>query len=460
MSFNTALSGLNAASSDLGVISNNVANASTTGFKGSRAEFADIYATSALGGSSTAIGSGVLLSNVAQQFNQGNLEFTDNTLDMAINGEGFFTLSADASTLNQSSLYSRAGNFSVDADGYIVNGQGLYLQGFPVNSADGTISSTQTQSLTLPSAAGTPSATTEIKLGVNLPAGVSGQDPLGFNPADSTTFSASTTLTAYDSLGTPRLTTAYFVKNETASGTYPANSWSVFHYIEGDENAAGIKVPMSIPLNTVAAAAAVPPITTGTATNGDQFATLQFDGNGTLTSPTAGTMISSIAGGIPGPAGTSFSNGANAMSLDFDYGNNGSTQVNAAFNVSLLGQDGRTTGQLSGLEINEKGVIQANYTNGSQEFLGVIALSKFQNPQGLRAVGSTAWEQSLSSGTALPGEPGTNGFGKIQSGALESSNVDLTEQLVKLITAQRNFQANAKSIETASAVTQSVLQLR
>ncbi|MCW8825837.1 MAG: flagellar hook-basal body complex protein, partial [Gammaproteobacteria bacterium] len=214
MSFNTALSGLNAASSELGVISNNVANSSTVGFKGSRAEFSDVYATSALGSGSTAIGSGVLLSEVAQQFKQGNLEFTESTLDMAVSGEGFFILHPNQNV--QTAVFSRAGAFQVDADGYVVNAAGQYLQALPVNP-DGTVTSTSlssTLNLQLPQTAGSPSATTEVELGANFQADATALNPNNFDPNQATTYTSSTSLTVYDSLGNSHITTFYFVKDD------------------------------------------------------------------------------------------------------------------------------------------------------------------------------------------------------------------------------------------------------
>ncbi len=436
MSFNTALSGLNAASAELGVVSNNVANSSTIGFKESRTEFADVYSVSALGSSSTAIGSGVLLSNVAQQFNQGNLEFTDNTLDMAISGEGFFTISPSATA--QEVFYSRAGNFSVDANGYVVNSQGYFLQAYPVNP-DGSVSSTTTQPLTLPSASGVPQASTEIELGMNLPSSGTASDPANFDPANTATYTSSTSLTVYDSLGASHLSTTYFVKDINN-----ANTWAAFHYVDG--------VPVDLnndqgQANYDTEGDAVPDTTA-------DYVTLQFNGAGALTGTTPAVVQTDPANLI------TFANGAANMSLILDFASNSPTQFASPFNVTTLSQDGHTTGKLSGLDVGDTGLIQANYTNGTSTPLGVITLSKFPNPQGLRQVGNTAWEESLESGTVLPGRAGNGGFGLIRSGALEGSNVDLTEQLVKLITAQRNFQANAKSIETNSAVTQTIIQLR
>jgi flagellar hook protein FlgE len=512
MSFNTALSGLNAASSELGVVSNNVANSSTVGFKGSRAEFSDVYATSALGSSNTAIGSGVLLSEVAQQFKQGNMEFTESTLDLAVSGEGFFIMHPNQNS--QNAVYTRAGAFQVDAGGFVVNAAGQYLQALPVNP-DGTVTSTSLSStinLELPQTAGSPSPTTEVEIGANFQADGVALNPNNFDPSQPTSYNSSTSLTAYDSLGNSHISTFYFVKDdgttnqqpeaeavaisfggytaaealeignaltaatistqtelqnfldgnvatlpnpagaftsppasgatvaEAASAIWDAwngtSSWAVFTYID---DGSGTQIPVDV----------VGGIPTGGAT--PAYGMINFDASGTFRSQSPSPMA------LTGVAPT---NGANTMSISLDFANNSPTQFATPFNVTRLSQDGYTAGRLTGIDIADTGVVRANYSNGTQVALGKIALANFANPQGLRQMGNTTWEESLGSGNPLVGEAGTGSFGNIQAGALENSNVDLTAQLVKLITAQRNFQANAKAIETASAVTQTVIQLR
>lgn len=423
MSFNISLSGLNAASADLGATSNNIANASTVGFKESRAEFADVYALSPFGNGKTVIGSGVLLSSIAQQFNQGNLDFTENSLDLAINGPGFFVLSPSLGSSEH--IFSRAGAFGVDDQGFVVNSTGQYLKSFPVN-ADGTVTSTSLSTanpLRLPSAAGTPRATMEVDIGMNLPAEAVSLDPSAFNPNDSATFTNSTSVTVFDSLGDAHIATFYFTKDRNAM-----NQWTVHFQIDGS----------SVDLDA-GAEGTVP------------YATLAFDAAGNYQSQVP-TTIKTVA--------HSFSSGANPLSLNVDIANNTPTQFASNFAVNALHQDGFTTGRLNGLDIGDDGLVQAAFTNGQFEALGKIALANFSNPQGLQQLGNTAWRETLDSGAPLPGEGGTGSFGLIRSGALESSNVDLTEELVSLITAQRNFQANAKSIETASSITQTILNIR
>ena len=423
MSFNTALTGLNAATADLNVKSNNIANVNTTGFKGSRAEFADVYAVSAFGSSNTAIGSGVVLNNVAQQFEQGNLEFTDNSLDLAISGEGFFALAP-----NQTSgeiIYTRAGAFGINSDGYVVNSSGQFLRTFPVNS-DGTVSATSMSSTTplqLPSAAGVPQATANVGLAANLPSTATDiAAGTAIDPTDPLTYTNSTSVTVYDSLGNEHIITPYYQKTDAAS-----NQWNVDVYIDEPD---------------------------GLGADQTQLGTtkvLDFDpltGGSLSTTPSDQTYsITSLASGAAIP-----------QSITIDFA--GTTQNSGGFTVTSLSQDGFTTGRLSGLDIGDDGLVKATYTNGQSVPLGKIALANFPNPQGLKQIGNTAWRETIDSGEVLAGEAGTGSFGLIQSGALEASNIDLTKELVGLITAQRNFQANSKAIETNNAITQTIINLR
>jgi len=426
MSFNTALSGLNAAQSDLNVTSNNIANVSTTGFKFSRAEFGDIFATSTLGSSKTAIGNGVILSNVAQQFNQGNLEFTSNTLDLAVSGQGFFVL--EPSQNNENLSFTRAGEFGVDANGFVVNSSGARLQVFPTNP-DGTVTATalsSTQPLQIPQSAGSPTMTTEIEVGVNLPANASGLDVNLFDPLSPTTFSASTSSTIFDSLGESHIATMYYVKDAATP-----NTWAAYYYVDGN--------PVDIAGGTPGA-------------GGQLYHTVEFDAAGSFqqTNPAA-----------PTSAALGFTNGSNAaQTITFDYANNSPTQFASPFTVNTLDQNGATIGRLAGIEISETGTVRANFTNGQSNSIGKIALVRFANPQGLSQLGNNAWSDTIDSGQPLAGEALTSSFGQIRSGALETSNVDLTSELVNLITAQRNFQANARTIETNNQVTQTIIQIR
>ena len=406
MSFRIALSGLNAASADLNVISNNIANVSTTGFKKSRSEFADIFSSASIGSVSTAIGSGVNVSKVDQQFSQGNISFTDNGLDLAISGQGFFRLSDNGST-----VYSRAGSFGVDNNGYVTNAKNQRLTAYLADSTGNVTGALG--DLQLNTADILPQATTNVDVGVNLDA--SATPPGGvFDSTDPSTYNNSTSLTLYDSLGNSHLGTIYFVKTG-------ANTWDTHTLVDGTE---------------------VTPTSGGT---------LTFNNDGTLATPANGQVAYN---GFPIA-------GANNLSLNLDYSSATPTsQFGGNFGVNALSQDGYASGRLSGIDISDTGVILARYTNGQSKTLGQVALANFANPQGLRQLGDTSWAESFESGTALVGPPGSASLGNIQSGALEGSNVDLTEQLVNMITAQRNFQANSQIIKTEDAITQTIINIR
>lgn len=448
MSFNISLSGLNAASADLSVTSNDIANVGTIGYKESRAEFADIYAASS---SKNAIGAGVKLASVAQQFAQGNLEFTQNTLDMAIGGEGFFVLRP-----NQTSndiVYTRAGAFNVDQTGTITNSAGQVLQVFPVDALGNVTSTslTSTIPLTVPNSVGVPQATTQLDINLNFPASITpalnvntafpgapvyGPAPAGtldreleLNPAspDPATYHASTSATVFDSQGTSHILSMYFVMTDDIS-----NRWEVRSTLDG--------TPM-----TIGGAGVFGP------------AVLDFDQNGVLDIAT-----STNGGNIPYDAFT-LTNGAAPLTMNIDFTNQGNTltqESQGSFTVQALSQDGYSTGRLAGLEVDDQGLVRASFTNGQTTALGKVALALFDNLQGLRKIGDTSWVETTESGAARSGEAGTGSFGLLQSGALETSNVDLTAELVNLITSQRNFQANSKAIETANAITQTIINIR
>lgn len=425
MSFNTSLTGLNAATADLNVKSNNIANVSTTGFKSSRAEFADVYAVSAFGTSNTAIGSGVVLNNVNQQFKQGNLQFTDSALDLGISGQGFFALAP--SQTSGEIVYSRAGAFGINADGFVVNSSGQFLKIFPVNP-DGTVSSTSITSSTalqLPAVTGTPNPTANITLSANLTSTAPDlADAVPIDPTNPTTFTNSTSVTMYDSLGNEHILTMYYKKTDAAT-----NQWDVDVYINE-------------PLGA-------PPAAQQTQLGVTK--TLDFD-------PSLGGALSSVPSDQTYTITTLASGAAVPQVFNFDF--LGTTQNSSAFAINNITQDGFSTGRLSGLDISDQGIVRATYTNGQAVPLGKIVLANFANVQGLRQIGNTSWAETLDSGAVVAGEAGTGTFGLIQSGALEESNVDLTKELVGLITAQRNFQANSKAIETNNAITQTIINLR
>src|SRR5690554_5175141 len=413
MSFNIGLSGIRAASSDLNITGNNIANASTVGFKAARAEFGDVYAASILGTGSNAMGSGVVLNNVAQLFTQGNINYTDNSLELAINGNGYFVIS------NKGVLsYTRAGYFGTDREGFIVNNQGERLQGYGVNALSGEIQRGNRVDLRVDTSAGVPNQTSEVKSTLNLNSSQLPPTNPAFDPADSSTYNDSTSVTIYDSLGNSHVLTKYFVKTSAAD-----NVWNMHVHIDGADVLGGTP------------------------------ATLTFNENGVLT----GGMVTNIPNWQPLDAAGA-DNGAEVQSLRLNL--TGSSQYAASFGVTSLVQDGYTTGELAGLEIDDRGMLIARYTNGQTKAQGQVMLANFANQQGLTPLGNTAWAQSSASGEPVDGEPGTGTRGLIQSGALEQSNVDLSEMLINLIVAQRNYQANAKTIQTEDAVTQTIINLR
>jgi flagellar hook protein FlgE len=422
MSFNIGLSGIRSASSDLNITGNNIANAGTVGFKGSRAEFADVYAAFVLGSGSNAQGSGVILGDVAQQFTQGNINFTENNLDLAINGNGFFV------TSNQGALsYTRAGYFGTDREGFLTNNFGERLQGFGVNPLSGQIDGGNQVDLRVDTRSADPQQTTVVNSTLNLNS--SNVPPaLGpFDPTNSATYNSSTSVNIFDSLGNAHTLTKYFVKTA-------GNAWDMHALIDGKNPDGTAFVPAATPVPA-------------------PFE-LVFNPTGKLDTG----QLSTLTGWDPqDEAGQPSGASAN---VDVDINLTGSTQYAAGFGVTAVVQDGFTTGDLAGLEIDDAGLLVARYTNGQTRTQGQVVLANFANQQGLTPLGKTGWAQSSASGEPVVGAPGSGIAGSIQSGALEQSNVDLSEQLINLIIAQRNYQANAKTIQTADATTQTIINLR
>jgi flagellar hook protein FlgE len=427
MPFRIALSGLAAASTDLEVSGHNIANAATNGFKQSRAEFADIYATSIQDVSSTSAGRGVRVSRISQQFGQGNIDFTSNNLDLAINGEGFFVVEDVAGNVS----YTRSGAYTTDRNGYVSNHNGDRLQVFaPVGDSVTDFNTGETIDLQLPTLSGSPSATSTVDAAVNLSASES-QPTLTFDPTNAATYNHSTATTIYDSLGAAHTMTVYYVK------TAAPGEWDVYTYVDGTSLAnnvtpAGISHPPAAP----------------------EPARLTFDSAGALV-PGAGDV--SGTGEI---SYTAYPPGGGAANIDLNINYANTTQYGTDFTVNDLTQNGFTAGRLSGVDIDNSGVVFARFTNGQSLALGKVAMAKFNNPQGLRQLGDTSWAETFTSGDVQLGEAGTSSFGLFQSGGLENSNVDIAEQLVNLITAQRNFQANAQVITTADTVTQTIINIR
>ena len=423
MSFQIGLSGMRAASKDLNVTGNNIANAGTVGFKRSRAEFADVYAATVLGTGKTQNGSGVLLADVSQLFQQGIINPTENPLDLAINGNGFFQVSN-----NGAHSYTRAGFFELDREGYIVDNYKYNLQGYTVNAA-GELESGKVGNLRIETNMADPKATSKINQTVNLNSTLDEIDPgVTFDPADPTTYSRATSTVIYDDQGNPHTMTQYFVK------TAP-NEWDMHVSVSGQ-----------------------------TWTPPEQ---LRFDASGKMITPASGQITySNWTPQKPDPnnPGSFIPNGAGgnngAVPATFELDMSGTSQFASPFAVTKVVQDGYSIGELSGVEIDDTGMIFARYTNNQSRVQGQVVLANFANVQGLQPVGKTQWVATQESGPVVlnPGTVGNNGA--IQAGALEESNVEISDQLIQLIVAQRNYQANAKTIETQSAITQTIINMR
>lgn len=399
MALNTALSGINAAQSDLNVIANNIANANTTGFKGSRAEFADIYAVTGLNLNSTAVGSGVRLQEVAQQFSQGDIETTNNSLDLAISGNGFFVVNNGSGV-----QYTRAGDFEKNPNGYITTPDGANVQMYPSNGQGGFDTSTLTDFNWI-TAQSNATATSVISSTSNLPASAT-VPTNAFSTTDSTSYNAATPVTVYDSQGGSHQATVYYVKTGT-------NAWNANLYVDGQS--AGTQA-------------------------------MTFDSTGKLTTPTNGTLAFNSV---------NLGNGSAPLTLSLNATN--TTQFGTDYSAGTINQNGFEAGTLSSMDIDSKGVITAYYSNNQSTQIGQVAIANFANVQGLRQLGDTTWAASSDSGPAIMGTASVGQFGSIQSGALESSNTsDTTAQLVDMIQAQRNYQANAQVLSTDNTLASSL----
>ncbi|MCU7837733.1 MAG: flagellar hook protein FlgE [gamma proteobacterium symbiont of Taylorina sp.] len=590
MPFRIGLSGLNAAQADLKVTGNNIANTGTIGFKQSRAEFADVYATSKQGSVATAIGSGVRLAATSQQFTQGNLIFTENNLDLGITGDGFFSMRDTAG----SSVYTRNGQFKIDSEGYVVDNSGSKLQGYGIDPNTNEINTGIIDDLQVIATNIAPKPTSETSIVANIDAGEAvpiipfSMDKYG--TVDPTSYNHTTSYTSFDSLGNPMQTSLFFrkidestwdvgIKQVDANGnifqnldtsykttdpSYDVTAIPQIIYtpnVNGTDEAGAVGIASSAidgagiiksaaldggateveaqaiydaylgadatpgpasgylgnyttpalypdvtsnsDANTAAitdAAAAAATIDTANGTSSpdpnsledavnavsaraEQAAstpaeTITFLNNGTIDPNTVGAGLGKFdftfnmsnidfitLNGVAGANVFTLNNpvmradGGDLISQSLSTDLTKLTQYGADFGITNLIQDGYTTGQLAGIEIDQSGIVLARFTNGESNNLGQIFLTNFTNNQGLSQLGNNYWTESFSSGQGVINVPGSGSAGLINSGAVEDSNVDLTAQLINLITAQRNFQANAKTITTANQVTQTLLQI-
>ncbi len=515
MSFQQGLSGLNSAAKSLDVIGNNIANASTVGFKSSQAQFADVYANSLNGAGGNQAGIGAKVSQIAQQFTQGNIESSANPLDIAINGAGFFR-----TTVSGAVQYSRNGQFSLDKEGFMINAQDAKLTGFLANKA-GVILAGSPVPIQIDTSDLKPVATTNVDTEINLDSRSTIPVTTPFNETDPTSYNKQTPIDVYDSLGNPHVMSTFYVK--TAPGT-----WDIYVANDGTEitnlavAAAGLSDPATItarnqfhadstavPLNLatvaadaqaysqaagaavlnaailagasqaqqdaisatfdvaagtdvgsivgatpdsidalIAAAVKVPPVKVGT---------LVFDNNGALSVPGMALIGQQLPLKVHLPI---FPATGSTPTLDIDSNFTNSTQYGAATSEKKATQDGYTAGHLSRFSAGQDGIILGQYSNGQSHALAQIVLANFANPNGLSPLGNNAWAETSTSGVPLVGVPNSGSLGVLQSSAVENSNVDLTAELVNMITAQRVYQANAQTIKTQDSVLQTLVNLR
>jgi flagellar hook protein FlgE len=421
MSFQQGLSGLNATSKNLQVIGNNIANASTFGAKSSRAEFGDVYAAALNGAGASPIGIGVNLATVAQQFTQGNIRTTENPMDLAINGAGFFQVTDGKSPIT----FTRNGQFKVDRDGHMVNNSGQKLMGYQANAL-GEIQPGQAVAIKLPTGGVTPQATSIVKLEMNLDARQGprlppvGAPAIDFNDAD--TYNNATSMTVYDAKGQEVALTYYFQK----AGP---DQWNLFATANGQSVNGTNAAPL--PLTAI-----------------------NFPPDGSAPVVPAGVLSVTVPS-------TTLPNGGTTLAIPNVQLNLASaTQFGSAFGVTDIDQDGYAAGVLTATSIEPNGVIMARYSNGQSRPAGQVEIANFRNPQGLQPLGDNGWGRTFGSGDPVMGVPGDGNLGVLQAGALEESNVDLTGELVNMITAQRVYQANAQTIKAQDEVLQTLVNLR
>ena len=413
MSFQQGLSGLNSSSKALDVLGNNIANANTVGFKSAEVHFSDVFANSLSGGGASQVGIGSTISGIQQTFSQGNVTATNNPLDISINGGGFYRMNHQSGAIT----YTRNGQFHLDNEGYVINDQQMKLTGYPATNGVITASSPvdlQLSASQIPPRATSAALTGNVTASLNLDSRQPALTP-AFSINDPTSYNYSTALSVYDTLGVSHTMTMYF--RRTAAGP-----WNVYGTMDGTTT------PTTPQLFTT-------PLTFNTT------GTLTAGGTQTLPSwdPTSGAALAWTPGQIV------FT---------------GTTQYGSASSVDRLTQGGYATGSLTGLSVGSDGIVQGRYSNGQARNLGQVVLATFANPNGLQSLGNNQWALSPVSGPELISAPGTGSRGVLQSSSIEESNVDLTKQLVDMITQQRNYQANAQTIKTQDQVMQTLVNLR
>ncbi|WP_288379914.1 flagellar hook protein FlgE [uncultured Massilia sp.] len=507
MSFQQGLSGLNGAAKSLDVIGNNIANASTVGFKGSTTQFADVYASSLNGAGGISAGIGVKVAAISQQFTQGNVEASNNPLDIAINGAGFFR--TEASGMVQ---YSRNGQFQLDKNGFLINAQGAKLTGYGLN-ANGALVAGAPTPLQIDTSDLAPVTTSKVKMELNLDSRSTEPVNAPFDADDPTTYNKQTPMSVYDTLGNPHVLSTYYVKSGPGTwDVYAANDGTEMTNLAVAAAATGNAGVTSARAAWEAATKAVPPVPATIASALSAYATAASAavsaaaGTAGATAAnqteigTAATNAALVPGATPSeidaamakaisvpakPVGKlvfDTNGGMNkvlttdagkmsltlpvfpstgsepTMPISIDY--DGTTQYGTATSEKKLTQDGYAAGNLQRFTTGTDGTILGQYSNGQTRPLGQVILANFTNPNGLEPLGNNAWAESANSGVPLLGTPNSGSFGVLQQSAVESSNVDLTAELVNMITAQRVYQANAQTIKTQDSVLQTLVNLR
>ncbi|MCK6399046.1 flagellar hook protein FlgE [Thauera aminoaromatica] len=450
MSFQQGLSGLSVSSKALDIISNNVANTNTIGFKAGSAIFSDVFAASLTGSiSGKQVGVGATLGAVRQTFTQGNLTTTNNPLDLAINGDGFFVVSRE----NGPDVYTRNGQFELDKEGFIRTPTGERLKGFQSPVTPGALPTPigGLKDVQVPIVGSQPMPTSRVEIGGNLDANdlsaaqrypqLFGSTftfplPAGENWQDARTYNFSTSIKAYDSLGKSHELTYYFAK-VTPTPNDPVNTnentWKVFTSVDGG-------YPLGVG-------------TDGSIEDPSVIWSLTFNEKGTVNTPIVGpTAANPLA--IP----ASYTPGADRIRFHVDFSD--MRQIGGSYLITELTQDGYTGGELAGVSVGRDGIVTGRYTNGETRELAQLALQTFRNPNALLSIGNNFWEATTESGLTAPSKAGEGVAGVVSAGMIEDANVELTNELVQMIVQQRNYQANAQSIKAQDQVLQTLVNLR
>lgn len=415
MGFSQAVSGMNAASSNLDVIGNNIANSATYGFKSGTASFADMFAGSK-------VGLGVKVAGITQDFTDGTTTSTGRALDVAISQNGFFRLTDS----NGSVFYSRNGQFSLDANRTLVNSQGLQVTGYPASGTPPTIQQgANPTAITIPNSLMSAKTTSTAAMQVNLNSTDAKPSVTTFDPVNADSYNKKGTITVYDSQGNAHDMNVYYVKSDD-------NQWDVYTQDSSVTGADAVKSGQ-----------------------------MTFDKSG---------VLESVRPYVNGVLGTADANSQIKIGVDALNGSaegsftlsllNSMQQNTGANNIVATSQNGYAPGDLVSYQINEDGTVVGNYSNEQSQLLGQIVLANFANNEGLQSEGDNVWSATQSSGVALLGTAGSGNFGSLTNGALEASNVDLSKELVNMIVAQRNYQSNAQTIKTQDQILNTLVNLR